>query len=98
MSLGFSIICALAICTHATCCNRAHILRGDKCLGIVNTVILLCAILAITFMGGQEPWTNGIVEFKEPSKGFITYCSLLDEDRDATYPLLFQRYAKKKRF
>lgn len=43
-------------------------------------------------MGGQEPWTNGIIEFKEPAKGFITHCSMLDQDHDATYPLLTQRY------
>jgi hypothetical protein len=59
-------------------------------------MVLVTAILVNTFLSGQEPWTNGIVEFKEPAKGFVTYCSLLDEDHDATYPLLLQRYAKKK--
>jgi hypothetical protein len=97
VTFGLSILSSLAICTHATCCKRGHILRGDKCLGIVNIVPLIGTIMANSFLSsGQEPWTNGIVEFKVPSKGFITYCNMLNEDTDASYPILLQRYTKKK--
>ncbi|KAK4514344.1 uncharacterized protein ATC70_001937 [Mucor velutinosus] len=88
---SLSVMSALAVCVHATCCKRGHILRGDKCLGSVNIAVSAVIIIAITFWGGQEPWTHGLVEFKEPAKGFITYCAMLDQDHDATYPLLMQR-------
>ena len=54
-------------------------------------ILFAATIIGNTFITTQEPWTNGIVEFKEPARGFITYCNLLDEDRDASFPLLFQR-------
>lgn len=89
---SLSVVSALAVCAHSACCKRGHILRGDKCLGTVNIAVSIIVIVTNTFMGGQEPWTNGIVEFKKPAKGFITHCSMLDQDHDATYPLLTQRY------
>lgn len=85
------MLSSFAICTHATCCRRGHILRGDKCLSIVNSILLIATVLATTFLSGQEPWTNGIVEFKRPARGLITYCSTLNQQTDATYPILYQR-------
>ncbi|KAI8048150.1 uncharacterized protein B0P05DRAFT_564697 [Gilbertella persicaria] len=91
VAYGLSIASAFMICIHATCCKRGHIVRGDKLLGIANTIVLAGAVVINTFTDTQEPWTHGIVEFKVPAKGFITFCSLLDQEHDATYPLLFQR-------
>ncbi|ORE10579.1 hypothetical protein BCV72DRAFT_221305 [Rhizopus microsporus var. microsporus] len=85
------MLSSFAICTHATCCRRGHILRGDKCLSIVNAILLIATVLATTLLSGQEPWTNGIVEFKRPARGLITYCSTLNQQTDATYPILYQR-------
>ena len=85
------MLSSAAICIHAGCCRRAHILRGDKTLSIVNIFMLSVTVLLITFLGGQEPWTDGIVEFKEPAKGFMPYCGMLDSDHDALYPLLYHR-------
>ncbi|KAG2221058.1 hypothetical protein INT45_009716 [Circinella minor] len=91
ISLSVSVLSSAAICIHAGCCRRAHILRGDKTLSIVNIFMLSVTVLLVTFLGGQEPWTDGIVEFKQPAKGFIPYCGMLDSDHDVFYPLLYHR-------
>ncbi|KAI9475575.1 MAG: hypothetical protein EXX96DRAFT_573847 [Benjaminiella poitrasii] len=88
---SLSLLCSLVICIHATCCKRAYVLRGDKCFGIINIFTATAAIIVHTFFAGQEPWTNGLVEFKEPTRGFIAHCHLLDQHHDVTFPLLFQR-------
>ncbi|KAI8986993.1 hypothetical protein BDB01DRAFT_589550 [Pilobolus umbonatus] len=90
-SIILSFLCSLAICTHAICCKRGHILRGDKCLGLVNSVVLFITVLLITCVTNQEPWTNSRVEVVNPDRGYITYCRLLNRGTDATYPLLYQR-------
>ncbi|KAI8372053.1 hypothetical protein EDC96DRAFT_501445, partial [Choanephora cucurbitarum] len=91
IAFGLSMTSALMLCVHATCCKRAHVVRGDRTLGTFNSMTSIATLTTITFVYSQEPWTNSIVEFKFPAKGFIPYCSLLDQAHDATYPLLFQR-------
>ncbi|KAI8146495.1 hypothetical protein BJV82DRAFT_654707 [Fennellomyces sp. T-0311] len=91
ISLSLSVLSAIAICIHAGCCRRSHILRGDKTLSIINALTLSVTILLITFFGGQEPWTAGLVEFKQPARGFLPYCGLLDAKADSLYPLLYHR-------
>ncbi|KAI7897558.1 uncharacterized protein BX663DRAFT_527821 [Cokeromyces recurvatus] len=87
---SLSTFSALAICIHATCCKRAHILRGDKYLGHINILMLMAIIIIHTFFsGGQEPWTDGLVEFKKPAMGLNLHCLFLYINRclliDATY-------------
>lgn len=80
------------MCIHAGCCRRGQHVRGDRILSTINIIVLSSTILLITFLGGQEPWTNDLVTFSQPAKGFIPYCNLLDQERDALYPLLYHRY------
>ncbi|KAL0098255.1 hypothetical protein J3Q64DRAFT_1818376 [Phycomyces blakesleeanus] len=89
--LSFSFLSATAVCMHAFCCGRADIFRGDRTLGLTNGVPLVGMIMAATFVDTQEPWTNNTIEFKYPSRGFITYCYTLDAEHDMYYPLLYQR-------
>ncbi|KAI9020926.1 hypothetical protein CLU79DRAFT_888049 [Phycomyces nitens] len=89
--LSFSFLSATAVCMHAFCCGRADIFRGDRTLGLTNSVPLLGMIMAATFVDSQEPWTNNTVVFKYPSRGFILYCYMLDAEHDMYYPLLYQR-------
>ncbi|KAF7732791.1 hypothetical protein EC973_000065 [Apophysomyces ossiformis] len=76
---------------HAWCSERAHVLNGDKILGLVNVFPLLASIFAITFLGGHEPWTYGFLEIRDSAYGFVNYCGLLDQRRDMFYPLLYHR-------
>ncbi|KAI9261383.1 hypothetical protein BDA99DRAFT_537778 [Phascolomyces articulosus] len=84
ITLSVSVLSSTAICIHASCCRRGHILRGDKTLSMVNVFMLGVTILLITFLGGKEPWTNGIVEFKQPSMGFMTCRNVPNADNDPT--------------
>ncbi|KAI8368996.1 hypothetical protein BD560DRAFT_490145 [Blakeslea trispora] len=91
IAFGLSITSAFMLCVHATCCKRGHVVRGDRTLGLFNSIASMATLTVITVVYSQEPWTNNIIEFKLPAKGFVPYCSLLDQAHDATYPLLFQR-------
>lgn len=91
VSLVMSVLSGVAVCAHSTCCKRGHLLRGDRCVGIANIASFVISIAVNTLFNDQEPWTNGIVEFKEPTKGLVIHCTMLDEEHDVTYPLLFQR-------
>ncbi|CDH55473.1 predicted protein [Lichtheimia corymbifera JMRC:FSU:9682] len=91
IALGLSLTSSTAVCIHAGCCRRGQHVRGDRILSTINIIVLSSTILLITFLGGQEPWTNDLVTFSQPAKGFIPYCNLLDQERDALYPLLYHR-------
>ncbi|KAI8970421.1 hypothetical protein BDF20DRAFT_838781 [Mycotypha africana] len=86
-----SLVSAFIICINATYCKHGHGVKADKTLGGVNLASLAVTITINTFLNDQEPWTNGIIEFTQPTRGLNFHCTLLDESHDATYPLLFQR-------
>ncbi|KAI8143726.1 hypothetical protein BJV82DRAFT_83156 [Fennellomyces sp. T-0311] len=91
IALSISTVSGAAVCVHACCCKKAHILRGDKFLGILNVLPLLTSLITDVFVGGPEPWTAGTVKFDRPHTSLFQSCTVLDSHTDSYYPLLYQR-------
>ncbi|CAO3679803.1 unnamed protein product [Umbelopsis ramanniana] len=49
------------------------------------------ALLYVTLASGTEPYSAGLVDFTRPAKGYISYCSLLNQENDRYYPSLYHR-------
>ncbi|CDH60143.1 predicted protein [Lichtheimia corymbifera JMRC:FSU:9682] len=86
--LSLSTISGAAICAHAFCFKRSHIVRGDRFLSILNAIPLLISLLTAFFLEDPEPWAAGSVHFTRSSTGFLASCSVFDSNEQ---PLLYQR-------
>jgi hypothetical protein len=49
------------------------------------------ALLYVTLASGTEPYSAGLVDFTRPAKGYISYCSMLNQENDKYYPSLYHR-------
>ncbi|GAB5586800.1 hypothetical protein Unana1_01700 [Umbelopsis nana] len=75
-TLGLSFICSLGLLISTIA--RVKSLRGDKYLGIVNTIVLAAILIYNTIKSGAdpEPWLNNTLEYTtKTNPGWMPYCS-----------------------
>ncbi|KAI8885784.1 hypothetical protein K501DRAFT_311007 [Backusella circina FSU 941] len=79
--LGFSIICAIALCTQ-TCFKRGHLLRYDKILGYMNCFSILVIMLVTIFFSAPK---------ESAAMGPMAHCYLTGQQDHPMYSVLFKR-------